>query len=77
MIILEEKMLKPKIRVRLAELDLQQVDIREEFGVSQKTFSNWVTGHSRPNLEQAFKLSKRLDCKVDDLWEYYTSETEE
>ena len=62
-------MLKAKIRVKLAELELQQKDLYDEFGVSQKTFSNWVTGHSRPNLEQAFKLAKRLNCKVDELWE--------
>jgi len=62
-------MLKAKIRVKLAELELQQKDIYGEFKVSQKTFSNWVTGHSRPNLEQAFKLAKRLGCRVDDLWE--------
>ncbi|WP_413381209.1 helix-turn-helix transcriptional regulator [Alkalihalobacillus sp. 1P02AB] len=63
-------MLKPKIKVRLAELELTQVDIFEEFSVGKMTFSNWVTGKSRPNLEQAFKLAKRLDCKVDELWEY-------
>lgn len=66
----ELNVLKSKIRVKLAELELQQKDLLEEFGVSQKTFSNWVTGHSRPNLEQAFKLAKRFNCKVDDLWEY-------
>lgn len=63
-------MLKPKIRVRLAELDIQQIDIYEKFGVSQNQFSNWVTGKSKPRLEEAFKLAKFLDCKVDDLWEY-------
>ncbi|GAE27118.1 hypothetical protein JCM9140_3234 [Halalkalibacter wakoensis JCM 9140] len=63
-------MLKPRIKVKLAELELQQVDIAEEFSVSKMTFSNWATGKSRPSLEQAFKLAKRLDCLVDDLWDY-------
>ncbi|MEH7355680.1 helix-turn-helix transcriptional regulator [Neobacillus drentensis] len=63
-------MLKPKIRVKLAELELKQSDIYKEFEVTQKQFSNWVTGTSAPRLELAFKLAKRLGCKVDDLWEY-------
>ncbi|ERN54336.1 helix-turn-helix transcriptional regulator [Alkalihalophilus marmarensis] len=63
-------MLKPKIKVRLAELEIKQVDIYNEFGVTKMTFNNWATGKSRPNLEQAFELAKRLNCKVDDLWEY-------
>lgn len=63
-------MLKSKIRVRLAELELKQSEIYREFDVSQKQFSNWVTGISAPRLEVAFKLAKRLGCRVDDLWEY-------
>lgn len=63
-------MLKPRIRVRLAELELKQSELYKEFEVSQKQFSNWVTGSSAPRLEIAFKLAKRLDCKVDDLWSY-------
>ena len=63
-------MLKSKIKVRLAELDMKQIDIYEKFGVSQKQFSNWVTGKSKPRLEEAFKLAIFLNCKVDDLWEY-------
>lgn len=62
-------MLKPRIKVKLAELELQQVDIAKEFGVSKMTFSNWATGKSRPSLGQAFKLAKRLNWSVDDLWD--------
>lgn len=68
---LEEKtLLKSRVRVRLAELELRQSDLYKEFGVTQKQFSNWVTGTSAPRLEIAFKLAKRLNCKVDDLWLY-------
>lgn len=66
----EEIVLKSRIRVRLAELELKQSEIYKEFNVSQKQFSNWVTGTSSPRLEQAFKLAHKLGCKVDDLWEY-------
>jgi DNA-binding XRE family transcriptional regulator len=63
-------MLKPRIRVRLAELELKQLELYKEFEVSQKQFSNWVTGSSYPRLEIAFKLADRLGCKVDELWNY-------
>lgn len=66
----EIELLKPKIKVRLAELELKQTDLYMEFDVTQKQFSNWVTGTSAPRLEIAFKLAKRLNCNVDDLWEY-------
>jgi DNA-binding XRE family transcriptional regulator len=66
----EIELLKSKLRVRLAELELRQSDLYEEFKVTQKQFSNWVMGTSAPRLEIAFKLAKRLDCKVDDLWKY-------
>ncbi|WP_121605294.1 helix-turn-helix transcriptional regulator [Virgibacillus sp. Bac332] len=63
-------MLKPRIRIRLAELDKKQSDIYKDLGVSPQQFSNWVKGDSSPYLETAFKLARMLDCKVDDLWEY-------
>ena len=63
-------MLKPKIRIRLAELEKKQSDIYRELKVSPQQFSNWVKGDSNPYLEKAFKLARLLDCKVDDLWEY-------
>jgi DNA-binding XRE family transcriptional regulator len=66
----ERELLKSKIRVRLAELELKQSELFKEFNISQKQFSNWVIGESSPRLEVAFKLAKRLGCKVDDLWEY-------
>jgi DNA-binding XRE family transcriptional regulator len=63
-------LIKPKIKVRLAELDLKQTDLAEEFGVSKQTFNGWVSGRIKPSLEVAFRLAKRLNCKVDDLWIY-------
>lgn len=63
-------MLKPKIKVRLAELDKRQNELTKALGISSQQISNWVTGESAPRLNVAFKLAKYLDCKVDDLWEY-------
>lgn len=66
-------MLKPKIRVRLAELDMRQQDLGEKLGVTKQTTSLWVNGKSTPTLETAFKIAYILECKVDDLYEYKRS----
>jgi DNA-binding XRE family transcriptional regulator len=63
-------LIKPRIKVRLAELDIKQTELAEEFGVSKQTFNGWVTGRIKPSLEIAFRLAKRLDCKIEDLWSY-------
>jgi DNA-binding XRE family transcriptional regulator len=64
------EVLKSKLRIRLAELEIKQKDLAEELGVTKQTLSGWVTGSTNPVLGQAFMLAKRLDCKVDDLWVY-------
>jgi DNA-binding XRE family transcriptional regulator len=61
-------MIKSKIKVRLAELEIKQQDLSEKLGVTKQTMSSWVNGRSIPTLETAFKIAKLLDCKVDDLF---------
>lgn len=64
-------MLNSKIKVRLAELNnMKQNDFANKLGVKPQTLSGWATGKNHPSLEQAFKIAKYLDCKVDDLWTY-------
>lgn len=63
-------MLKPKIRIRLAEIEKKQSEIYKKLEVTPQQFSNWVQGSSIPRLEMAFRLAEELNCKVDDLWEY-------
>lgn len=63
-------LLKSKIRIKLAELNKKQKDLASELEVTPQTLSGWVTGTSKPSLEQAFRVAKALDCSVDDLWEY-------
>lgn len=63
-------MLKPRIKVRLAELNIKQKEVYEMLGVTKQTFSGWCTGRIDPTLEMAFKIAKLLDCKVDDLFTY-------
>lgn len=61
-------MLKSKIRIRLAELEIKQIDLSEKLNVTKQTMSLWVNGKANPTLETAFKIAKLLDCKVDDLF---------
>jgi len=63
-------MLKSKIKVRLAELDMRQQDLSEKLGVTKQTMNAWVNGRSTPTLETAFKIANVLECKVDDLYIY-------
>ena len=44
--------------------------IADQLGVSKNVLSRWIHGHSKPSLENAFKLARILDCKVDDLFIY-------
>jgi len=63
-------MLKSKIKVRLAELDIKHQDLAEKLGVTKQTMSAWVNGRANPTLEMAFRIANLLDCKVDDLYTY-------
>ena len=63
-------MLKSRLKIRLAELDISQVDLAEKMNVTKQTMNAWVKGRVKPPLETAFIIANYLDCKVDDLWEY-------
>lgn len=63
-------LLKPKIKVRLAELDVKHKDLAEQLSVTKQTLSLWANGKSNPTLETAFRIANILDCKIDDLFTY-------
>ncbi|MBE2919383.1 helix-turn-helix transcriptional regulator [Anoxybacillus flavithermus] len=63
-------MLKPKIKVRLAELNMKQQELSKKLGVTKQTLNSWVNGRSVPTLETSFRIAKYLNCKVDDLFVY-------
>ncbi|MBU8770347.1 helix-turn-helix transcriptional regulator [Cytobacillus oceanisediminis] len=63
-------MLISKIKIRLAELDMQQKELSEKLGVTRQTLNGWVKGRVKPPLETAFIIANHLNCKVDDLWEF-------
>jgi len=63
-------MIKSKLKVRLAEVELKHQDLAQIVGVTKQTMSSWVNGKNKPTLEMAFRIAKLLDCKVDELYTY-------
>lgn len=67
-------MLKPTIKRRLAELNIKQRDLCKQLGVTEQTLSAWTNGKAVPTLEMAFKISKQLHCKIEDLFLFIDEE---
>lgn len=61
-------MMKSRIKVRLAELEIKQQDLAKKLGVTKQTMSAWVNGRVSPTLEMALMIAEILECKVDDLF---------
>jgi DNA-binding XRE family transcriptional regulator len=70
----ELEMLKSRIKVRLAELDMTQQELSEKLGVNKQTINSWVNSRANPTLETAFKIADILDCTVDCLFTYIKEE---
>jgi DNA-binding XRE family transcriptional regulator len=73
----EIKVLKPKIRLKLAEMEKRQNEVSKSLGIKPQRLSNWVNGKAFPNLEEAFKLARYLECGVEELWEYKEGQNDE
>jgi putative transcriptional regulator len=65
-----DPLLKSKLKIRLAEIDMSQTELADQMGVTKQTMNAWVKGRVKPPLETAFKIAKILGCTVDALWEY-------
>lgn len=56
-----------RLKVVLAEKNIQSKWISEQLGVSRATVSKWVTNASQPSLEMIDKLAKLLDVDYTEL----------
>ena len=56
-----------RIKVILAEKNLQNKWLAEQLGRDQATVSKWVTNSSQPNLESLLHIAKVLEVNVNDL----------
>lgn len=61
--------MKLKIRELIQESGMTKRFVAGKIGVNENTLGNWMDGRSMPRLDQAVRLAKILNCKVDDLWE--------
>ena len=56
-----------RIRVVLAERDLNNKWLADKLGKDQATVSKWITNTTQPNLETMMQIEKVLETQVDDL----------
>ena len=56
-----------RIRVVLAERDLNNKWLADKLGKDQATVSKWITNTTQPNLETMMPIAKVLETQVDDL----------
>ena len=47
--------------------------IRQHFGKSRNTISNWCTGKSFPSIPECYLLAEILECEIGDLYEVIKS----
>lgn len=56
-----------RIRVVLAERDLNNKWLADKLGKDQATVSKWITNTTQPNLETMMQIAKVFETQVDDL----------
>ena len=56
-----------RIRVVLAERDLNNKWLADKLGKDQATVSKLITNTTQPNLETMMQIAKVLETQVDDL----------
>lgn len=52
----------------MREYMMNQKEFAEFIEIDIKSLSNWERNISRPNLEIALKIAKKLNKKVEDIW---------
>ena len=56
-----------RIKVVLAEKNLQNTGLAEQIGRDQATVSKWVTNSAQPNLETLIKIAQVLKVEIGEL----------
>ncbi len=56
-----------RIKVILAEKNLQNKWLAEQLGRDQATVSKWVTNSAQPSLDMLIKIAQVLDVDIKDL----------
>lgn len=61
------KLFIDRLREITGERELNQEDLAEKLGISGKTLSQWVNGHTPPKLEFLLTICKDYQCSLDYL----------
>ena len=54
--------------IRMKEFMLSQKEFSDYLGVGITTYCNWENNLSRPSLEKALKISKKLNKSIEEIW---------
>ncbi|WP_354090325.1 helix-turn-helix transcriptional regulator [Clostridium gasigenes] len=62
-------MVRNKLKeIRMKEYLMAPGEFAKYIGTDIKNYSNWETGRSRPKLEIALKIAKKLNKTVEEIW---------
>ena len=62
--------MKNQIKVCRAKYDLTQGDLADDVGVTRQTIIAIEKNKYSPSLELAFRIARRFDAKIDDIFKY-------
>lgn len=54
--------------IRMKEYLMAPGEFAKLIGTDIKNYSNWESGRSRPKLEIALEVAKKLNKKVEEIW---------
>lgn len=61
--------IKNKLKeIRMKEFLMSPGEFAKLIGTDIKNYSNWESNRSRPRLEIAIEIAKKLNRKVEDIW---------
>lgn len=67
----------PGLRPRRERARLTQLALSEQLQISRASIIAWENGDTYPSAPMLPKLAKALDCSIDDLFEFNSTNSEE
>lgn len=52
----------------MKEFMMEPAEFADMLQVNPKSYYQWESGASRPNLEKSLQVAKKLDRNVNDIW---------
>ncbi|QAA31258.1 transcriptional regulator [Clostridium manihotivorum] len=54
--------------IRMKEFMMEPTEFADMLQVNPKSYYQWESGASRPNLEKSLQVAKKLNRNVNDIW---------